>query len=1013
MKSKFSLNFSIACCMLFLIGFIGTNQNVLAQQTRARYNLAGYAPSASKRIVVVSDVNYQGQPWSIKDQNNNTVLTGTVGASTTGAGVHTPKAFNHIVDISALTSLGTYSVVIGTVAPFSIEVKNAPYKVMTHEVLSSLRARRSGSNDAVVHGFSHGEDATAPVYNHDGSSSFKINNWSANGQTVDMLGGWYDAGDYIKFTQTIAYTAYNLLLAYVVSPATFDGVKNYSQTGYEDMLDEIKFGLDYLSKTMPDNNTFIIQVADEEDHNVGLRMPENDTNTPRPALNIKSKYQLAHTAAALALGYTVFKDIDPVLANGYLSKAQSMYAEAKATSIDAGYLDANTNPFYKDNLPGDQMCLAATELYIATGQANYLTDAESYIATDYWASWANVTLKANYRLAPYSVQAVQALDTELSSFKTKAQETDNVWNIPHSYVWGSLYSQFGVGAAAFSYKLLNPSDSKYDDMAMGVLDYTFGINNWGVGFVASQSYPGAIATSYAQIFRLQPQIFPTGEIAEGPAPADAHQPMRQYFSHNDNLLISGTNDKFSDFNTSSIVYFENENDFVCSETTIAGLSDGVLLLAMASSVLNDGGAGNIAPSASPGTNQTLPQGSTGTTLDGSGSNDPDNGPSPLTYSWSQIGGQTVTITNANSAITAVNGLSDGATYTFRLTVSDGELNDSKVVQVTVGSAAVNIAPVSDAGSKQTLAQGTTSTVLDGSKSNDPDNGPSPLTYSWSQVTGPTVNIQGANTVNPTITGLVDGTTYSFQLIVNDGSDDSAASSVEVEVNLITGGSCLLSTFNVPRTSPISDQNTSGWNSTYILGDNPAADALRSHGFSSTSISYSYGAGAIYYFGIGGNGQTVGYWTNLTPSVSNTLKTNEPTITFSNSNIAGLDGTYYVNEYAGGGWVLVHNSGGHAIVLTSGNAPSDCGSPNARIKNDASVTLADELSVYPNPALNSITIQSNFNISKVRVLNLNGAVLQTVEHRNIKLLDLSGLQQGIYFLQLTSDKGTLIKRIIKK
>jgi glycosidase/regulation of enolase protein 1 (concanavalin A-like superfamily) len=112
-------------------------------------------------------------------------------------------------------------------------------------------------------------------------------------------------------------------------------------------------------------------------------------------------------------------------------------------------------------------------------------------------------------------------------------------------------------------------------------------------------------------------------------------------------------------------------------------NDGVLTTATFTNVTVTGGANNP-PTANAGTDKSIAAGTTSTTLPGSGS-DPEG--SPITYSWTKISGPAATITNATSATATVNGLTNGSTYVFQLTVSDGSLSSSDQVQVTVGSAA--------------------------------------------------------------------------------------------------------------------------------------------------------------------------------------------------------------------------------------------------------------------------------------------------------------------------------------
>jgi bacterial leucyl aminopeptidase len=94
------------------------------------------------------------------------------------------------------------------------------------------------------------------------------------------------------------------------------------------------------------------------------------------------------------------------------------------------------------------------------------------------------------------------------------------------------------------------------------------------------------------------------------------------------------------------------------------------------------GGGNVPPTANAGPDKSTSPG-VNATLSGSGS-DPD-GPSPLTFAWSQVSGPSVTIGNANQAVANVTPATAG-TYVFRLTVSDGAASASDTMTLTVGAA---------------------------------------------------------------------------------------------------------------------------------------------------------------------------------------------------------------------------------------------------------------------------------------------------------------------------------------
>lgn len=191
---------------------------------------------------------------------------------------------------------------------------------------------------------------------------------------------------------------------------------------------------------------------------------------------------------------------------------------------------------------------------------------------------------------------------------------------------------------------------------------------------------------------------------------------------------------------------------------------------------------NEDPIADAGSDQTVNEG-TVVTLDGSGSRDPDG--DPLTYTWTQLAGPTVTLSNAQAVqptFTAPQVSPGGETLTFQLIVNDGH-TDSAPDSVDITVKNVNHPPVADAGNDQTVNEGTLVT-LDGSASYDPDN--DPLTYSWLQTGGPAVTLSDPSASQPTFTAPQvgqAGATLTFQLTVSDGLDDASATSTVMVENV--------------------------------------------------------------------------------------------------------------------------------------------------------------------------------------------------------------------------------------
>ena len=78
----------------------------------------------------------------------------------------------------------------------------------------------------------------------------------------------------------------------------------------------------------------------------------------------------------------------------------------------------------------------------------------------------------------------------------------------------------------------------------------------------------------------------------------------------------------------------------------------------------------------------------------------------------------------------------------------------------------NTPPVADAGADQTVASEQAGVTLDGSGSSDPDG--APITYSWTQTSGPGVTLSGASTASPSFDAPVGPATLEFELTVDDG-----------------------------------------------------------------------------------------------------------------------------------------------------------------------------------------------------------------------------------------------------
>ena len=181
-------------------------------------------------------------------------------------------------------------------------------------------------------------------------------------------------------------------------------------------------------------------------------------------------------------------------------------------------------------------------------------------------------------------------------------------------------------------------------------------------------------------------------------------------------------------------------------------------------------------------------------LDGSGTTDADN--DNLIYTWTQVDGNTVSLSNARSSIASFT-LTDISGYsgTFKLTVNDGTFSSSETITVYYTENYPPIAYVigyvvdeykdvvinSDLfNNADYRAPHGVTFVLDGSESTDDY----PLIYEWTQLSGNSVRLNNANNDVATFnTGVnTSPSLYEFQLTVTDsvGNTDTRKLTVAVD-----------------------------------------------------------------------------------------------------------------------------------------------------------------------------------------------------------------------------------------
>src|SRR5215470_5061605 len=224
-----------------------------------RVNQIGYATaSQAKRAYLMASTAETGARFSVKNASGTTVYTASIGPNLGKWSASYPDVY--ALDFPSVTTAGTYTIsVTGPVAAtsptFRIDAGSSLYAGALANSLSFYQTERDGPDfiaNALRTAPGHLNDQTAMTYltpNANSAGQFK-GDLTPLGVRVDAAGGWWDAGDYLKFVQTTSYTV-DLLLAGV---RDFPGQMGAGSAA-SNFAAEAKFGADWLLRMWDDRPT--------------------------------------------------------------------------------------------------------------------------------------------------------------------------------------------------------------------------------------------------------------------------------------------------------------------------------------------------------------------------------------------------------------------------------------------------------------------------------------------------------------------------------------------------------------------------------------------------------------------------------------------------------------------------------------------------------------------------------------------------------------------------------------
>ncbi|HEX9251654.1 MAG TPA: glycoside hydrolase family 9 protein, partial [Ignavibacteriaceae bacterium] len=277
-----------------------------------RSNQIGYLPGDLKTAIILSKTDLKNKPFFILENNSSKIkFEGSVTDSPSDYGSFN---FCYEIDFSDLNTPGTYKIKLSGTESYPFQIGDSIFNNVRDSLSLFFKAQRCGPTKPILHQPCHLSDAAKII-------GYK------NSTARDLTGGWHDAGDYVKFLKTTAYTTYMLLFSYEFDPQKFG--YDLDKNDVPDILEEAKVGLDWLLRCNVDNKTLVSQVQNENDHNIGWRLPENDSlQFERPAFVSIGKNTIGIYSAVLALASKIWKEkfYDDEFSTKCLNTAEKFYS---------------------------------------------------------------------------------------------------------------------------------------------------------------------------------------------------------------------------------------------------------------------------------------------------------------------------------------------------------------------------------------------------------------------------------------------------------------------------------------------------------------------------------------------------------------------------------------------------------------------------------------------------------------------------------------------------------------
>ncbi|HBB00573.1 MAG: cellulase [Bacteroidetes bacterium GWD2_45_23] len=560
------------------------------QSSWIRVNQVGYLEDDVKVAVWISKEKKTIREFQIIDPDTRKILFTGLESDIRQTGRQPAFESSARLNFTALKIPGSYILKADDTESVPFSIGNDIYAGAADIPLQYMRQQRCGYNPFLKDSC-HVHDAISVGDPDD----------KRNGLYFNTTGGWHDASDYLQYVTTSANAVYQMLFAYSRYPGSFgdayDTNGNEGANGIPDILDEAKWGLDWLVKMNPDPDTYFNQLADDRDH-IGFTLPNEQkvdygwgSGKERPLYFVSPKPQglfkyknrstgmastLGKYASSFSLGARLLAAYYPEFAGILAQKAKEAYRKGVDNPGVSQTAPGGAPYFYEEDNWADDMQLAAMEMHQASGKKEYLTQAVNYGRMEPVTPWMGADSARHYQwypfvnLANYHLSAqnsdlrardefVRNMRTGLQRVKERAEGDAFLNGIP--FIWCSNNLTVGFITQCRLYHEITGDDA-FLEIETAMRDWLLGCNPWGTSMIVGYPQQGDTPVDPHSAFTHLHQMPVTGGIVDGPI-------YNSIFSSLIGIYLANA-DEYADLQSDYVVYHDDYADYSTNEPTMDG-----------------------------------------------------------------------------------------------------------------------------------------------------------------------------------------------------------------------------------------------------------------------------------------------------------------------------------------------------------------------------------------------------------------------------------------------------------